>query len=383
MHARLRRWRLVCVAAVIVFAGAALGGIGCELISNRLSKWKMLDQKTMEDPIRAVGGDAIVFSPSEEKSVRADKLASATPAELVTFYAPILVQQRVNTTAQRRPYPPEYDLIGSAQLKRDAKGALKSTVGGEPAVYAIYQTVAIGEPIPSLRGIGRDSPTGPANRVQLTYTAWYPAHPKMKAFDLEEADIDSCVLRVTLDDRNGPILYETIAACGCFHKAFVEKWIEEESARQYGTPEKGKKYSVERTVKGDVDWEVAGIVDEPRNQPGRPVVFLKAGDHKVMGLGSTARLKVPAGADNRRYALADYQDLYAVPTENGQTAPFFDTGGKVRGAERKERFIFSVIGVDSAGQPRANDQIKLHFDQSTWSDPTIYGRFLRLPPGTL
>jgi hypothetical protein len=367
MRARRRRWQLICAASVAVFAAAALGGAGCELISNRLSKWKMLDQKTMEDPIRAVGGDAIVFTPSDEKAVRADKLAKAAPAELVAGYAPILVQQRINTTAQRRPYPPEYDLIGTAQLKRDGKGALKATVGGDPAVYAIYQTVAIGG----------------ASHVQLTYTAWYPAHPKMKTFDLEEADIDSCVLRVTLDDRNAPILYETIAACGCFHKAFVEKWVEEESAKQFGVPEKGKKYSVERTVKGDVDWEVAGIVDEPRNQPGRPVVFLKAGDHKVMGLGTTARLKVPAGSDARRYALADYQDLYAIPTENGQTAPFFDTGGKVRGAQRKERFIFSVIGVDSAGQPRANDQIKLHFDQSTWSDPTIYGRFLRLPPGTL
>ena len=107
----------------------------------------------------------------------------------------------------------------------------------------------------------------------------------------------------------------------------------------------------------------------------------------VMAMNSTttttARLRVPSGADTRRYALTDYADLYSLPADNGQRAPFFDTGGKVRGAERKERFIFSLGGVDSAGQPRANDQIKLHFDQSTWSDQTIYDRFLRLPPGTL
>jgi hypothetical protein len=346
---------------------AALAGVGCELLSNHLSKWKMLDQRAMEDPIKAVGGDGIVFAPADDRSPRADKLARATPGELVAYYAPVVVQQRVNTAAQRRPYPPEYDLVGTAQLKRDARGELKATVGGEPVVYAIYQPVAIG---------GR-------NHVQLTYTAWYPAHPKMKAFDLEEADIDSCVLRVTLDDRNAPILYETIAACGCFHKAFVEKWVEDEAVKQFGAPEKGKKYSVERIVKGDIDWEVAGLVDEPRNQPGRPVVFIKAGDHKVMGLGSTARMRVLNGADVRRYALTEYSTLYALPVENGPPAPFFDLGGKVRGAERKERFIFSLGGVDSAGQPRANDQIKMHFDQSTWSDPTIYGRFLRLPPGTL
>jgi hypothetical protein len=356
------------LGAGFAFVFVTCAGVGCELLSNRLTKWKMLDQSALEDPVKAVGGDAIVFSPTEDKVVRADKLAKAAPNELVAYYAPVLIQQRVNTNAQRRPYPPEFDLIGTAQLKRDPKIGLKATVGGAPAVYAIYQTVAIN---------GRE-------HVQLTYTAWYPAHPKMKTFDLEEADIDSCVLRVTLDDKNRPILFETIAACGCFHKAFVEKWVEEQAAGQFGAPERGKKFSVERTVKGDVDWEVAGIVDEPRDKPGRPVVFLKAGDHKVMGLGSTARLKVPPGADARKYTLTDYADLYALPLDNGETAPFFDLGkgGKVRGAERKERFIFSAIGVDSAGQPRANDQIKLHFDQSTWSDPTIYGRFLRLPPGT-
>jgi len=116
------------------------------------------------------------------------------------------------------------------------------------------------------------------------------------------------------------------------------------------------------------------------------VVLLKAGDHKVLGMGSAARLRVSPQADLRPYELADYAELYAVPVAgSGRTAPFFDLGkgGKVWGAERKERFFLTVLGVDGAGQPRANDQIKLHFDQSTWGDPTIYERFLRLPPGAL
>ena len=208
----------------------------------------------------------------------------------------------------------------------------------------------------------------------------------MKLIDLEEADIDSCVLRVTLDADHAPLCYETIAACGCFHKVFVQHWLEDEAARFYHTPDKGKKYVVERTTKSSLSWEVAGLVDEPHDQPRRPVVFIQAGDHKVMGLGSTARLRVPAKADVRPYELADYSELYSLPVE-GETekAPFFDLkkGGKVYGAERKERFIFSLIGVDDAGHPRANDSIKLHFDQSTWSDPTIYERFLRFPPDVL
>jgi hypothetical protein len=129
---------------------------------------------------------------------------------------------------------------------------------------------------------------------------------------------------------------------------------------------------------------VAGVVDEPREQPRRPVVFLKAGEHKVIGIGSAARLKIQPGAEIQKYTLADYADLYSAPIAGtNERGAFFDmdNGGKVRGAQRKERFIFSLIGVDAAGQPRANDKIMLHFDQSTWGDPSIYERFLKLPAG--
>jgi hypothetical protein len=59
-------------------------------------------------------------------------------------------------------------------------------------------------------------------------------------------------------------------------------------------------------------------------------------------------------------------------------------GGKVHGAERRgEKCLFSFAVVDAAGQPRADDRIKLHFDPTTWGDLTIYSKFLCLPPGTL
>ena len=330
----------------------------------------MLDQQALEDPIQAVGGDAVVFAPQGDDAPRdASQLVQASPQELVTYYSPIFIQQRVNTAAQPHPYPPEYDQIGQACLRRD-KAGMKAFVAGAPIVYAIYQKLPIG---------GRD-------HVQLTYTAWYPAHPRMKAIDLEEADIDSCVVRVTLDDHNAPLFYETIMACGCFHKVFVEKRVEDAAAQTFGPPEQGKKFSVERTLKDAIDWEVAGAVEDAPDRPRRPVVFVKAGDHKVLGLGSAARLRVPDGANVHPYAFAEYSDLYSVQVADSQErAPFFDVGdgGKVWGAERKERFVLGLVGVDSAGQPRANDQIKMHFDQSTWSDPTTYERFLRLPPGTL
>jgi hypothetical protein len=358
---------------VLVVAAALLGplAVGCKLISDRLSHWQMLDQQALADPIQAVGGDGIVFAPQgDDAGLDMDHLTKASPQELVANYSPVFVQQRLNPKAQAYPYPPEVDQIGEARLRREGKGDMKAFVGGPPTVYASYEKRALGG----------------SEHVQLTYTAWYPAHPRMKAIDLEEADIDSCVVRVTLDDRNAPLFVETIAACGCFHKVFVERWLEDMAGQANGPPEKGKKFSIEKTLAGTIDWEVAGVVDEPRDRPRRPVVFLKAGDHKVIGMGSAARLRVPSGADARTYALAEYSDLYSLPVADSQEhAPFFDLGdgGKVWGAQRKERFVMGLIGVDSAGQPRANDQIKMHFDQSTWSDPTIYARYLRLPPGAL
>jgi hypothetical protein len=361
----IRRCKKWAAALQVLFAVAA----GCEMISNRLTRWQMLDQHALEDPLKAVGGDGIVFAPRGEDQPRSRaQLARATPQELVAYYAPVFVQQRTDATRQYHAYPPEYDQIGTAGLARETGGKFKAVVAGPPVVYAIYDK----------RKIGDDE------HIQLTYTAWYPAHPRMKMIDLEEADIDSIVLRVTLDGQNAPLFYETIAACGCFHKVFVARRVEEAAAAAFGAPEKGKKFAVEKTVKDAIDWEVAGVVDEPAEQPRRPVVFIKAGDHHVLGMGSAARLRVPQAADVRPYELAEYAELYAVHVGNGpETAPFFDLGSKVWGAERKERFLLSMVGVDSAGQPRANDKIKLHFDQSNWDDTTIYSRFLRLAPGTL
>jgi hypothetical protein len=343
-----------------------------QTLSSHLTNCQMLDSTALEDPIRAVGGDGIVFVPSQDSApLSRPQLAAANPETLVSYYAPIFVQQRVNTQAQAHPYPQEYDMIGEARLRREPDGKLKSYVAGPPKVYAIFKQL----------------PIGGHEHVQITYTAWYPAHPRLKTFDVEEADIDSCVLRVTLDADRAPLFYETIAACGCFHKLFVERWIEDGARQTYGLPEQGKKYCVERALRDSIDWDVGGVVDESRDQPRRPVVFLKAGEHKVIGLGSAARLRVPPTAEQHSYDMTSYADLYAVAVDGTQeTGAFFDMdhGGKVRGAERKrEKFLLTFVGVDSAGQPRADDQIKLHFDQSTWGDPTIYAKYLRLPPGTL
>ena len=139
-----------------------LGGLGClivegcQALNDRLSKWHMLGSEALEDPIQAVGGDGVVFSPRGSDAPRSRRqLAAAGPQELVAYYAPVFVQQRVNTTAQKRPYPPEYDEIGEARMRREKGTELKAFVAGLPKVYAIYETHKLGQ----------------HDHVQLTYTA--------------------------------------------------------------------------------------------------------------------------------------------------------------------------------------------------------------------
>ena len=192
----------------------------------------------------------------------------------------------------------------------------------------------------------------------MTYTAWYPAHPRLKTIDLDEAAIDSCTVRVTLDAEHAPLFYETIGARGRFHKIFVERWLEDGAAKKFGPAVKGKKYAIDLAGKAAIDWEVAGVVEEPRDQPRRSVVFLRAGDHRVIGMGGAARLREPAANDVRTYEVTDYAVLYSLPVLYRQEkAPFFDweKGVKVWGAERKEQILSSAIGVDGVGQPRATN----------------------------
>ncbi len=57
----------------ILFAGMVF--CGCEAfkqtLSDHLTHWNMLDQKALEDPIKAVGGDGIVFSSTQDTRRRA------------------------------------------------------------------------------------------------------------------------------------------------------------------------------------------------------------------------------------------------------------------------------------------------------------------------
>lgn len=167
------RWATGLLRICLLSLVMGLVACGChsfmKQFSDRLTHWNMLGEDALDDPIKAVGGSGMVFEPKEAgKPLSRKQLAAAKPETLVAYYSPIFVQQRANGK-QQHPYPPEYDLIGEAHLKHGQGGKLKSYVAGSAKVYAIFKKL----PIES------------HEHVQITYTAWYPAHPKMKAFDVE------------------------------------------------------------------------------------------------------------------------------------------------------------------------------------------------------
>ena len=191
------------------------------------------------------------------------------------------------------------------------------------------------------------------------------------------------MIRITLDEQNRPLIYETVLACGCYHKVFVERRLEEARCACFGPPERGKRYSIEKKIPLGFDFEVAGLVDSSYDHPAPPVVFISSGEHKVLGLHSSASLQWPSDPDAvSTYQLADYQELQSVPVSGTQDArSIFNESNdqQVWGADRMERFIFMWIGTDDAGHPRRNDEILLHFDQASWMDPNLFHKYLRLP----
>lgn len=335
--------------------------------------WPMRGPHAVGDPLGAMGGAALIYMPPVTDSIPADVVATASPDQLAAIYAPILVQGQQVAGEHTQTWAVENDMIGEPHLEIGPQGSPMTVIDtSRPTVYVLSDQRRLGQHV----------------HTQLTYTMWYPAHPRTKQLDVEAARIDSGVLRITLGTDNRPILYETVLACGCYHKVFAEAWVEGAARQAHGPPLPKKIFAIERPVGMKIDWEVAGLVRSPSGVIVPPVQFVSAGDHRTVGLHSSVDLNV---RDNRQhvrpYRLAPYDDLDRVPLgRTGQAATIFDAKNnhQVFGAERRlEDAIFMWIGTDDAGHPRRNDEILLHFDQSHWMDPDNYDRYLRLPPGVL
>lgn len=297
-------------------------------------------------------------------------------AALLARHAPVLVQEVAPASGpEAADYEPEVDRIGSFRLEAEDGARGRDDARTEPRPVVDVSRPASYAYVTRL-------PLHGHQLTQLVYTFWYPEHPKLKGFvDLEAGEIEGITLRITLDAAGEPRLYETIYNCGCFHRLFVDRRLEEAAAAQYGPPQGDRPYSIQRSVDGRIDWIVPELVEvDPR---GRPFFFVRSGFH----LPAAVRYELPEGflredgtpkGEAVPYRLHPYRDLEHQPWEGGWASIFTDTG-LVRGAGRLEGVLLSPLGLYRAGQPRQRGTQLIHFDQADFDDPAIYDTYLRLP----
>jgi len=310
------------------------------------------------------GGPLIdLYSPSSTAVLVGTNPIETTGREdrLLARYAPLIVQERVENTS----YAPEDDEIGTVHLSGRAEQYDVAIDTGEPSVYAYWQYTWVS-------GV---------KHVQLTYTYWFPEHPKLKPIDTEVGKIEGATLRVTLDAADRPAIFETVLACGCYHRCYVSDRVEQAACRHYGVPVPGKSFCVEQDVADKIDWIIPETVPLPDESFVHPIIFSRAGYHGIAGLTfNREELDTRHIREQREYTLRSYEELEHLPVGNGYGS-MFNSSGLVRGASRLEGALLAPTGILSAGQPRQRGVQLLHWDQYDFDDPHLLDVCLRLPPG--
>ncbi len=276
--------------------------------------------------------------------------------DLLVRWAPIVVQESVPASR----HDPAVDVFGRVT----AVDADRIEVGGASAtVYAYARTV----PIDGLR------------HVQLVWTLWYPESVATGGSDAEAGHIEGITLRATLDPwTREPILFETLDACGCFHRVYPTRSLAAAAEREHGSPLVPPVEGGAACGDGPRPLLLGRIIDDPR--PGeRPVIRCSAGNHGIVDVrfaASGSAAEVMAEAD---YDLLAYDRLEHLPLPGGGVASMFHENGLVKGAQRKEGRYFVPLGMLSAGQPRQRGTQLILFDDWDFDDPDLFPHALHWP----
>lgn len=277
--------------------------------------------------------------------------------QILKDYAPVIVQERPDSVS----YDRVIDCFGKVTAPDDQTVVIDTL---EPTVYAYARHLRI-----------QNRPC-----TQLTYTYWYPEHPKLKPRDLEAGLIEGITLRITLDEHDGPITFETLYNCGCYHRTYPTTGLEDAAAGVFDSPEKGKRFVVERRVPGKIDAMVPKLVDASVGD--RPVIRAHAGWHGIANVAMDEAGHENEVIDNDRYTLRPYHDLERLTTPDGRTVSMFYENGLVKNAQRLEGIIFTPLGLLSAGQPRQRGTQLIHWNHYDFDDPALLETLLRLPEPT-
>jgi hypothetical protein len=296
---------------------------------------------------------------SRDASIAA-RLSRATEEELLAFYAPAIAQE----IADSPEYDPANDRPGTAIIVDDGRGRPTTGVATDRAtLYARSGSAYLGG----------------AWLRQLSYTVWYPEHPAVHgAFDPEAGRTEGLSFRLTLDQENRPLVAETVAACGCYHRVFPSDELEEAARAEFDDV-----VSNHSPLGRANRFKIDAYVPEPLGafDPARPhaTIYVRAGTHLI----ASAKFESPATdaiVERAALDLRPWEDLRRLPWRNGR-ASFFAPDGLARGADRLEATLLYPTGIYHAGTPRLDETRLIHFDQYDYADPRLLEKLLRWPQG--
>ncbi len=319
---------------------------------------EMVEREALHRELMADFTEAIEYRPETMDVVGPDDLAQASAADLARWYAPVIVQQ-VDGEAG---YRPSEDCIGRVALSGTSAAVHVQVDIADPVVYWMHLEAKVG-----------------THRYhQLVYAAWYPSRPALAPNDSQAGRIDGVVVRVTLDRHRRPAIYEFVRSCGCYHTLWVSEFIEAAARMQFGAPAGNRRFAVQRPA-GGRELFVPDVIEDDGGRPRRPIVFISAGHHLVMGV-TPVKTHAMRGAtrSERRYRLEPYETLTHLPLGDG-VASMFGSDGLVHDAGRGEGWLLAPTGMLSAGQPRQLGTMKIHMDAYDYDDPRLLERNLRLP----
>lgn len=305
--------------------------------------------------------EAVRYQPALEFTTKDGAAADAATRDLLTRYAPVIVQE-VNPKAG---YDARADEIGAPRPHEKLDGGKKVYVDTDaPSIYAFTSEAVLG---------------GKPHR-QLVYTWWYPEHPKVKGgFDPEHGLVEGITVRMTLDDEERPMIYETVHNCGCYHRAYPTAELEAMAQAEFGPPEPGRYTSIRRKMPRRIDLYVPEAIEGDPSQ--RPVIFTAAGTHMPLAIGHEEHIAPKARVTaTREMALQPYERL----EEGGpDRLGIFRDDSLVAGSDRPETWMLFPTGIYHAGTPRRRGAQLIHFDQYDWDDPALLEKALRLPSEAL
>lgn len=193
--------------------------------------------------------------------------------------------------------------------------------------------------------------------AQLVYVVWFSERPKEGWIDSYAGALDGIVWRVTLDREGRPLLYDSVHPCGCYHYYFSAQ-------------------PLVRKPQGGFWQEPALFPQEPA--PAEPfAIRIQSRTHFIRRL---VPLQKAAAAETRGYAVADYDELRALPDGQGGTRSLFCEDGLVCGTERFERFWLFSSGVKSPGAMRQWGRHATSFvGSSHFDDPELLDQLFEKP----